>query len=1544
MRKEEEVFAFGSEWQSQAVVREGVKRATEVSKRIEALRTGTVPDRLSAKSYKTRVALEYGERKYLNIAGFRLTPGQEAKELAEMMAVFRTPRQENFHAVYTDKDGVILAHTAISSGALNYVAFTGKMVYDFVRRAERLGAAKVHFIHNHPSGNPAMSRADIATAQMWKNGVANLPGLGDKMGEYVVIDGTTFSFYDWQTGAAVQAHYNSRSMSQFLIKKEEVNNSADVAALGSSLKLGSEEIAVAYLNTQNEVNVCEIHHARLLNDTPEKVAAKLRARAKAFDSGRVIIFTPSFVLTSNLTSGNVKLGDWLLDIVTPSGLSARAQMPLVFEKPSGGEGHRLPLRLFETQAEFDAATPQEVVDRYRDTYIALPEKKGIVQKLKDGLASLPEVLDDLYAGLVDRWGAWEKLALRTGTKLAEKGLVIPAGENIVNCLSFMRGYEGRVRQGITGDHVYLDPMEYDEKTNQMVFSGEAPEIAGDSLVRRLEPLKEYVKQRDMSFAEVSSDLFHVLMPAQRDLELAGEYGNRLPGEIKGVHPEDSKAVITALKAKYGEDGFAKLDEAATSVREWADAMILQPLLRVGMLSQELYEDIKAKNQFYVPFKRLLEGLDDYIAANAGGAGVKGKVIQKIKGSEKQVLDPLEMLIEMAYKANYAYARNRVFRGLYILAKYADMEEIKEVPSKFMPVPVTLKQEIDSVLRPQLERLARDLGFDVKMLHSLGKKYLGLFRRLLNEHEDSRLDIGGEILVRFATTEKTLAHELGHGLDYKYKLQNLLITQGSPEMKRELRRIADQRCGPGTPASYRKYVRKLEEQVAEFVNRFITDRDVCQRTAPQTTAKFEEFLRSKPELQPLLEFAPTARPALMDFYTKLWVRSPFPPEPGTLPYYRQGVLRWLKVPPDIYNAAVNMMPSEVGLLMRMAKLPADLLRTGAVLNPEFISRNPVRDIIQAWIFSSFGFNPLLWFRDAFQLLKKDPAAKELQRQWEAGGGPLATLAESFVAPEKITAEQIADPSKFRYFPHPLQALRHVAAYLENMTRFSVYKQARQKGLTHAEAIHEARRTTLDFSRVGGNPAVRYLGMLIPFFNASIQGVDKLVSELKGPNRQKVWFRLSLLATASILLYLLASRDKRYKELEPWERNYFWHIPLGPDQPIIRIPKPFEAGVMFGSVPVAMLDWALGRSEGKGVKQALEAAWQAAMPEILPTLVRPIVEFQANYDFFRGRAIEDEALKRLPVQLRAKPWTTETAKSWGKHFGEATGISPVMMEHFIRSLGGGLGANYLLPGVDVILRKTGVLQDIPQPAQDAIEKVWGARAFFSKTPTGYRARSVNDFFEKYQDVVQAEAAWKMLLKTGKQEEAAKHLRSHPEIMFARVARKAISQMGDLKGQRDTIYDDTKLTAEQKRAKLDKIDAQLLAIAQKANIFMDSKVADKVGLLPKMPIGQQKKDMDQYSNMLLGPAAEAFKKLTHQWPALANMDEDKRRSRLAEIINTEKRLLQEKAQSKKMKELMHPTIWDRPTKEENEKARELYGTFIKIPTPWKTGFRLKRDQSIP
>jgi hypothetical protein len=134
------------------------------------------------------------------------------------------------------------------------------------------------------------------------------------------------------------------------------------------------------------------------------------------------------------------------------------------------------------------------------------------------------------------------------------------------------------------------------------------------------------------------------------------------------------------------------------------------------------------------------------------------------------------------------------------------------------------------------------------------------------------------------------------------------------------------------------------------------------------------------------------------------------------------------------------------------------------------------------------------------------------------------------------------------------------------------------------------------------------------------------------------------------------------------------------------------------------------------------------------------------------------------------------------------------------------------------------------------------------------------------------------------------------------------------------------------LDKIDTRLLAIAQNARTFMDLKVAEKIGLP-----ASYKKGKDQDPNSLLKPATEAYKRLMPHLPAMSQMDAGKRRERLVQAVTVE-RSKAEKAQGKQFKPLRPSSLWDKPTKEESEKARERFGGFMKIPTPWKTGFRLK------
>ncbi|MDI6854385.1 MAG: strawberry notch family protein [Deltaproteobacteria bacterium] len=1144
---------------------------------------------------------------------------------------------------------------------------------------------------------------------------------------------------------------------------------------------------------------------------------------------------------------------------------------------------------------------QADIDAYRGKYLAPTEPaapRGVVETAKDIKDSFLQKAQRFYDQVVDKWAAWERLAERAG----KAGAGVPMGEHLTNALSFMRGVEGRVRQGLTGEYVYQDRMAYDPDLETQVFTGDDLVRKGPSFNRRLEPLRELAERRGVEAGEVMDD-FEVFLVAQRDLELAGETGVRQAGEIKGVHPEESRAVLASLERKYGKD-YGTLAKTADFLREWSDEMVLQPLLQAGFLDEAGYRQIKARNQYYAPYKRLLDQVNDYVAAHLGAEGVRGRVLHEIKGSEKQILSPLQTWIELAYKANFAYARNKVYRAAWLTGKAYEEAGVHEVPAKYVPVDFTQKQEIDVRLRRELMDLARDLKVDVKMVRSLRGRRLGEFSRMLKEEVSEGLlpeEAAGQIRVRFATSEKTLSHELGHALDAQYGLVDLLITRGTPEMRRELRRIADQRATQADSKSYKRYVRKRSEQVAEFVNRYINDRATAKAIAPETTAAFEKFLNQHARLKPLLTFKPSAQAGLLDFQNRVWARSPLPPEPGCVPYYRDGQRRWLKLPPDLHQAARNLMPSETGILMQLARVPADLLRSGAILVPEFsLGRNPIRDIIQAWIFSRFGFSPFKWFRDAALLLGKDEATREFRRQWEAGGGVLSTLAESFVEPQKISADYLkGKEGKVKYFANPLHALRYAAAYLENLTRFSIYKQAREKGLSHAEAIHEARRTTLDYSRAGGHPTVRYLNTLIPFWNAAVQGMDKLATELAGPNRKAVARRLAGLAGFSILVYLFARTDDRYKELEDWERNYFWHLPLGPDAPLLRLPKPFEAGILFGSVFERLAE-AWITKDVKGVKSALAAAWQTATPEVIPTIARPYVEGLANYDFFRGRPIEDVGLQRLPRGLRAKPWISETAKAVGR----LTDISPVMLEHFIRQWTGGLGANYFFPGIDLVLRKAGLVEDVPPPARDKIQQVWGVRTFFTQPPTGWRARSVNDFFERYQEVLQADQGWKALWQSGDTARLEKFLAEHPEAMYARVARKLMDEISKVKKERHAVHASKALTPEQKREKLEALDDRVVELAKLGNAFMSAEAAAAVKMPPRrrteMGVSRPLAPEDYYE-AVSQPVYAAFKEFQGRGRWWQSLDADGRDDLVEALLRRSRRETVVKFPKKKEKSLM-------------------------------------------
>lgn len=90
---------------------------------------------------------------------------------------------EQFHCLFLDSKNALIKHECLFTGTID-----GASVYprEVIKRALQLNAAALIFAHNHPSGNPEPSKADIAITKQLKEcaGLFNIRVL-----DHVIIGG-----------------------------------------------------------------------------------------------------------------------------------------------------------------------------------------------------------------------------------------------------------------------------------------------------------------------------------------------------------------------------------------------------------------------------------------------------------------------------------------------------------------------------------------------------------------------------------------------------------------------------------------------------------------------------------------------------------------------------------------------------------------------------------------------------------------------------------------------------------------------------------------------------------------------------------------------------------------------------------------------------------------------------------------------------------------------------------------------------------------------------------------------------------------------------------------------------------------------------------------------------------------------------------------------------------------------------------------------------------------------------------------------------------
>lgn len=425
-------------------------------------------------------------------------------------------------------------------------------------------------------------------------------------------------------------------------------------------------------------------------------------------------------------------------------------------------------------------------------------------------------------------------------------------------------------------------------------------------------------------------------------------------------------------------------------------------------------------------------------------------------------------------------------------------------------------------------------------------------------------------------------------------------------------------------------------------------------------------------------------------------------------------------PEMYRALTSMNKYSVDVVSALLQPFAKTLRIGATIGPDFMVANVIRDTLTASAYTDLGFKPVIDTSKGLFTLLND---KTMAAEYKAAGVPMSNFVGMDRAGLDKVIKNLMNDKKLgvKVAEGVIEGLRNMSEKSESATRMGVFKLAREKGMSIEEAGFLAKEATLDFSRAGS--VGRKLNQAIPFFNAVIQGGDKLVRAIKENPVSTVEKSIAYITLPSLVLWTINHNEDWYKETADYIKNSNWLIKAGDE--IIRIPKPFELGLFFGSSFERALDKMVDK-DPDAMESWVKTAADGFLPSIFPTAIGPMIEWITNYSMFMDKNIVGMREAKLPKELQYTPYTSEFAKKIGKEFD----LSPMKIDN---TIGGYFGsAGKFVAGMGDF-----VIGDKKEMPTKRIAELPGIKRF---TYDPYKhSKSLNDFYDKLEEANKQHAGY-------------------------------------------------------------------------------------------------------------------------------------------------------------------------------------------------------------
>ena len=1082
----------------------------------------------------------------------------------------------------------------------------------------------------------------------------------------------------------------------------------------------------------------------------------------------------------------------------------------ILDKLNGGE---IIYKKEQTGVQKNSAVNNIINDNVRNFNPQIKNKAEVIEDeleapitLADKIIQGASKFGKFYTEWVDRYTPIENLVKKAEEKTGEK---LDISSNPY--------YQARMYAGL----VESIKQQVNDKT--FVKENGKIKITGEGFLPIINDYVEEVKDIEPNYDTAIEDLSDYLIANRYLLDLKDREGYEATEEQKLKAVED----MAKLNLKYGNkiDDISKIADRIYAFNQ----RILHNLVDSGNMSQETYDKIIADNPHHISYKRVM---DDN---NWGTAFVpKGKFtdakspVKKIKGSERDIQNIFVSTLEDVSRILDVVERNKVARSVADLKNILP-EYIQDKKPAMEKRTAMVKVTYDAKMRKQLEEAIKYFGRTFENVKSI-KTPTGYALGAYSEQEKL-------VRKKLGSQDRTLAHEVGHMLDYALDVENK-IKKNSAIMK-EITQLAEDRFSSTVKLEdgeyvteeakntekYKNYVRSNKEMIANMFDLYFTSRDYVKRVAPET-AKFIDNL-FKGEYKFLNDIRPSSETATEEIEQDVWTPSRNKPFGNVIEYFENGKPKFIEVTKPVMDAVEGMNSQEIDFVNKFLTGSATMLRTGATLTPEFAIRNFIRDQESATIYIK-NYNPFIdGVRGLMNVLGKNITGKnQTYDEWVKAGGAFGSYMElNEKSVNKALREFVGEGSKMRNifsYANPIKLAEEFSSIFEQATRLGMYTRSKMNGADAMQAALDAREGTLDFARSGS--LGRKYNRILPFFNAGIQGVDKMVRTFRDhPYLSSIkaigTMTIPQLALTGYYLYFAPDDDREeYLNIPQYQKDFFYCFKIGNNW--IRIPKDFTLGYLFGSVPERFITWAYQnkKPEGKDLAQMAITLFGSVSPvnnptDVLPPILRILIENTANYSFFRGQHIYPGYMNNLEPSLRANKFNSETSK-W---LGEKLNMSPAKIDHTISSLLGTSG-KYLTDAGDLMINSVREFNNEKTPVRvKTLADAPFLRGFVLRDPVGYQAVSTNEFFENYKAVSEKHASYNKLVKSGDREAARQYKEKYGlELRAYKRLNNTKKQISDIGKQMDKIYADKKLTNKEKQERLQSLAKRISDMAFDSNVW--------------------------------------------------------------------------------------------------------------------------------